>query len=97
MTHIIIPIEMGCVSKLMPCLDKILHYEAQIKTITEDFNIEREARAKAHQRAEDLQEEVDRLKSQLEKQRQAIKQDASCRSRCAKTLYYECDDVKNSI
>jgi uncharacterized protein (UPF0305 family) len=95
MAYIIIPIEMADVNKFMPCVEKIHHFEAQIKTITEDFNIEREARTKAHQRAEDLQEEVDRLRSQLEKQRQAIKKD-SCRSKCSKTLYYECDGENNT-
>jgi len=100
MAYIIIPVELSdiCkVCKMIPGLEKIEHYEAQIKTITEDFKIEREARAKEHQRAEDLQEEVDRLKSQLEKQRQAIQKDISCRSKCAKTLYYECDDGKNTL
>lgn len=91
MAYIVIPIEMVDVSKYVP--EKILHYEAQIKTITEDFHVEREERAKAHQRAEGLQRELDRLKSQLEKQRQAIQKDV--RSKCSKTIFYECDDGNN--
>ena len=94
MAYIVIPIELVDLDKYMP--EKIQHYEAQIKTITEDFHIERESRAKAHQRAEGLQLEVDRLVSQLEKQKQAIQKDV--RSKCAKmakTIYYECDDGNN--
>lgn len=89
MAYIVIPIEMGDITKIIPCVEKVQHYEAQIKTITEDFNLEREARAQAHEKIDDLQEEVARLKSLIEKQRQAIK-DATATKRY-RTPRYECD------
>lgn len=95
MAYIVIPTQMAEIRKIMPNLDKVVqnfdhseHYEAQIKAITEDFHLEREARASAHQRAEDLQEEVNRLKTQIEKQRQAIATASKQRS-----TMYACDDV----
>lgn len=88
MAYIVIPIPVGDISKFMPCIEKMEHYEAQIKTITEDFQLEREARAKAHQRAEDLEREVNQLKLQLKKQRQAIKDAANNRYALPR---YECD------
>ena len=60
MAYIIIPIQNNTfdISKILPNLEKLEHYEAQIKTITEDFNLEREARAMAHQRAVRRSEET---------------------------------------
>ena len=85
MAYIVIPVH--DISKFLPILERMEHYEAQIKVITEDFKEERGARAMAHQRAEGLQEEVKRLKSQLEKQRLAI----ISRSKRGVPLY-ECDE-----
>ena len=89
MAYIIVPTDLCTIAKLLGDHDeKIEHYKAQIKTITEDFNMEREARTKAHQLAEDLQEEINRLKSLLDKQRQAIKDATTKRYGLPR---YECD------
>lgn len=93
MAYIVVPIQPVDISKLLSCQEKTEHYEAQIKTITEDFNIEREERAKAHQRAEHLQEEVNRLKLQLEKQHWAIVN----ANRKYGTVRYECDEVDSDV
>ena len=95
MAYIVIPIELSDINKYKTSGDeRISHYEAQIKTITEDFNLERDARTKAHQRAEDFAEEVKRLKSQLEKQQVAIREAAT--KRCG-IPRYECDGNTKSL
>lgn len=94
MAHIIIPIDLPDFAKLIPGFEKIQHYEAQIKTITEDFNLEREARVKSHERAEELKEEVDRLNSQIMKLKIAIKDNKSKRYDKPR---YECDGNADSL
>ena len=90
MAYIVIPTQMSEITKIIPNVDKVVnkdeHYEAQIKAITEDFHLEREARVSAHQRAEDLQEEVNRLKSHIEKQMQATAMASKQHQQCTHVI-----------
>ena len=68
-------------------IETVLHatsYEAQIKNITENFN--RDTAGK-NQHIQELQNEINRLKSMVEKQKRAILQRNSTR--------YECDELMN--
>jgi len=86
MAYIVIPVTQSSLDKLLLNPEKSELYEQQIKSITEDFHREREDRVKACQRLEDLQDEVKRLQSHLEKQRLAIYADR-------KPRVYECDSA----
>ena len=95
MAYIVIPISLDA-NKSHFSPETKAHYEAQIKTITEDFEKERQDRVRAHERAEQLQDTVTRLKSQLDKQYGAFMADLKYRNTSGACPRYECDGSDDS-